>query len=202
MVGAAALSMAGFLVTPWENGSDTESYLRSLTGAPVQAMIAASLLHFGYLLLVPTAFVLARLSRRAAPKLSMTGLAFAVLGSGLSGLVVTDVYDLSIGLHVGEHAGVPVSDMHGVPGAMIAIVSMALTSVAGTLVGLVLLAVAAWRSRIAPVWPAVLVFAGFAATYGAHDALRACSGWAAVAVGLAFLGIRVLRMGDGEYDAR
>lgn len=202
IIGAAALSMAGFLVTPWETGAGTQSYLESLTRAPVQAMVAASILHFGYVLLVPTAFVLARLTRGSTPRLSMTGLAFAVLGSGLSGLVVTDVYDLSIGLNVGEHAGVPVSEMHGVPGVLIGILSMAVTSVAGTFLGMLLLSLAAWRSKLAPLWPVVMVVAGWVVSFGAHGALRACGGWAAIAVSLAYLGVQVLRLSDAEYDAR
>ncbi|MGZ4436094.1 MAG: hypothetical protein ACXVXD_13675 [Nocardioidaceae bacterium] len=202
VLGAAALSMAGFLTTPWENGSSTQSYLESLTGAPVQAIVAASILHFGYVLLVPTAFVLFRLTRRGAPRLAMTGIGFAVLGSGLSGLVVTDMYDLSIGLNVGEKAGVPISEMHGVPGVAIGMLSMAVTSALGTFLGMLLLALAAWRSRLAPFWPALAIVAGWVTAFGAHGALRACGGWAAVAVALAFLGVRVLQLSDAEYDAR
>ena len=201
MIGAGALSLAGFLLTPWEHGSTTRDYLESLTGSPVQAMLAASVLHFGYVLFVPTAFVLSRLARRRAPKLSATGLVLAVLGSGLSGLVVTDIYDLSIGLHVGESAGAPVSEMTNVPGAPVAFIAMGLTTLLGTVIGLTLLALAAWRAQVAPVWPAVGIIAGFVGSYG-HDGVRACISFAVVAVSLAFLGLRVLQMSDEEFASR
>ena len=51
-----------------------------------------SVLHFGYLLLVPFAFVAARLARRGAPKLATAGLVLGVLGSGLSSVALTDAY--------------------------------------------------------------------------------------------------------------
>ena len=64
------------------------------------AMLSMVLLHYGYLLFVPTVFVLARLARRRSPKLAAAGLVLGVLGSGLSGLLVTDAYDLSIAQHL------------------------------------------------------------------------------------------------------
>jgi hypothetical protein len=201
MIGAGALSLAGFLLTPWEHGSRTSDYLASLVGQPTRAMIAASVLHFGYVLFVPTAFVLYRLSRRRAPKLSAVGLVLAVIGSGLSGLVVTDIYDLSIGLHVGTHAGAPVSEMTGVPGAMIGFIAMGFTALIGTIFGLGALAAAAWRAKLAPVWPAIGIVAGFLAARG-HDGTRGCVAFAVVAVSLAYLGLKVIGLSDREYADR
>ena len=100
IVGGGAVSLVGFLATPWEGGSYTASYLHSLTAHPTQAMIAMAILHYGYLLFVPTAFVLARLARRRSPRLAATGLVLSVLGSGLSGFLVTDAYDLAIAQHL------------------------------------------------------------------------------------------------------
>src|SRR3954453_7641772 len=161
-LGAGVLSMAGFLATPWEGKSGEETYLNALTAHPRQAIVAACLLHFGYLLFVPAAFTMARLARRGAAKLSAFGISLAVLGSGLSGLLVTDMYDLSIARHVGAKAGTPISDMSGVPFAGLGFVSMALTVSMGLILGLVLLAGAMRRARLAPLWPAIAIFAGFA----------------------------------------
>jgi hypothetical protein len=201
MIGAGAISLAGFLATPWEGGSSTSAYLRSLVENPTQAVVAATLLHFGYLLFVPTAFVLSRLARRGAPRLSAIGLTLSVLGAGLSGLLVTDMYDLSIGLNVGTTEGVPVSEMSGVAAAPLGFISMALLTSVGALVGLILLAVAVWRARLAPLWPAVAITVGFAGMFGAHGMLRACGFFAVLAVGVAFLGVRVLRMTDERFAA-
>ena len=205
-VGAAAITMAGILATPFENGSSETAYLKSLADHPKQAIVAAVLLHFGYLLFVPAAFAMARLARRGARKLSSIGIVLAVLGSGLSGLLVTDLYDLSIAQHAGVTGGVPISNMDGVPLAGLGFLTMGLLTSLGMTVGLAILATAMWRARLAPVWPAIAIVAGFAVSFGAHSLLRTAIGFAATCVAIAFLGITVLRMGDDRFaygsDAR
>jgi hypothetical protein len=205
-LGAAAITMAGILATPFEHGSSEQAYLKSLVDHPKQAMVAAILLHFGYLLFVPAAFAMARLARRGARKLTAVGISLAVLGSGLSGLLVTDLYDLSIAQHAGIEAGTPISNMDNVPLASAGFITMGLLTSLGMLVGLALLAGAMWRARLAPIWPAIVIFGGFAAAYGAHDLLRTAIGFGAMSVAIAFLGITVLRMDDHRFaygsDAR
>lgn len=199
LLAAAALTMAGILVTPFENGSGEATYLRSLAAHPKQAVVAAVLLHFGYLLFVPAAFVMARLARRGARKLSAFGICLAVLGSGLSGLLVTDLYDLSVARHVGAVGGAPISNMDGVPLAGLGFVTMGMLTSLGMIVGLVLLAGAMRRARLAPLWPALAIFAGFAVGFGAHTLLRTAVGFGAICVALAFLGVTVLRMTDDRF---
>lgn len=206
LIGAGVISFAGILATPWENGSGTSTYLKSLVAHPKQAVVAAVLLHFGYLLFVPAAFAMARLARRGARKLSNVGISLAVLGSGLSGLLVTDMYDLSIARHVGTTAGAPISDMTDVPFAPLGFVTIGMLTSLGLILGLVLLAVAMRRARLAPLWPALAIFAGFVVAFGAHDIVRACLGFGALCVAISFLGIKVLRMSDERFgygsDAR
>jgi hypothetical protein len=199
MLGAAAISLGGFLATPWEGSSGTTPYLKSLADHPRQAIVAAVLLHFGYLLFVPTAFALARLARRGAPRLSAIGISLAVLGSGLSGLLVTDMYDLSIARHVGTTAGVPVSEMTDLPAGPLGFISIGALTAFGAILGLVVLAGAMRRARLAPLWPSIAILVGFGSAFGAHGMVRACAGFAAVAVGIGFLGITVLRMSDERF---
>ena len=199
LIGAAAITMAGILATPFENGRGETTYLKSLANHPRQAVVAAVLLHFGYLLFVPAAFVMARLARRGARKLSAAGIVLAVLGSGLSGLLVTDLYDLSVARHAGVVGGAPISNMDGVPFAGLGFVTMGLLTSLGMVVGLVLLAAAMRRARLAPLWPSIAIFAGFAVGFGAHTLLRTVAGFGAICVALAFLGIKVLRMTDERF---
>lgn len=196
MIGAGLVGLAGFVTAPWEDGSTTAAYLHSLTAHPTQAMISMTILHYGYLLFVPTAFVLARLARRHSPKLAATGLALAVLGSGLSGLLVTDAYDLSIAQHLPMHTAVAVSN--GVPGGEM--IAVGLSTVFGTMLGLVLLLVAMWRARWTSPLPAVAMLAGWVLSFQAHGAVRACTGFALVAVSLTLIGVRVLRARDTEFE--
>ena len=198
-LGAAAITMAGILATPFENGSSETAYLKSLAEHPKQAMVAAVLLHFGYLLFVPAAFAMARLARRGARKLAAIGISLAVLGSGLSGLLVTDLYDLSVARHAGVAAGAHISNMDGVPLAPLGFLTMGLLTSLGMTVGLVLLAIAMRRARLAPIWPAIAIFAGFAVGFGGHTLLRTAVSFGATCVAIAFLGIKVLRMSDERF---
>jgi hypothetical protein len=195
IVAAGVLSMAGILTCPWENSGEEAAYLQSLLSNPPMAMLSMVLLHYGYLLFVPTVFVLARLARRRSPRLAAAGLVLGVLGSGLSGLLVTDAYDLTIAQHLPLAQALAVED--GMPlGGMLAI---ALPTAFGTIFGLVLLLVAMWRARWVSWVPALLMLAGWVAGYGAHTLVRAGTGMLLVTVALAITGIRVLRMSDREF---
>jgi hypothetical protein len=162
-------------------------------------MIAAILLHFGYLLFVPASFTMARLARRGARKLSAAGIALATLGVGLSGLLVTDLYDLSIAQHAGTTGGVPISNMTGVPLAGLGFITMGMMTSLGATLGLVLLAGAMRRARLAPLWPAIGILVGLGIGFGAHSLVRTATGFALMCVAIAYLGVKVLRMSDERF---
>ena len=195
IIGAGVLTLAGYLTAPWEGGATQAEYIRSLTDHPTSSMLSMILLHFGYLLLVPTAFVLARLARRRAPWLAGIGLAFAVLGSGLSAVVLTDAYDLSLGQHLTMAQALGVESGMSVAG----FVAIGLTSTVGTVVGSVLLMAAMWRATWTSWLPGVATLAGWVVAYGAHDFLRACTGAALITIGLVAVGVRVLRSSDEQF---
>jgi hypothetical protein len=197
IIGAGVLTLAGFLTCPWEDAPTEADYLHSLTGAPGQAMLSMILLHFGYLLLVPFAFVAARLARHRAPWPAGIGLVLGVLGSGLSTLVITDAYDLAIAQNVPLGDALRIEDGLSVAGFL----AVGLTSVTGTILGSVVLLVALWRAKWTSWLPAAAVLAGWVVSYGAHDAIRACSGAALVAIGLVAVGVRVLRATDEQFDS-
>ena len=160
------------------------------------AMLSMVLLHYGYLLFVPTVFVLARLARRRSPEARRgAGLVLGVLGSGLSGLLVTDAYDLSIAQHLPVAQALAVEDGISLPGML----AIALPSAFGTIFGLVLVLAAMWRARWTSFVPMVLMLAGWVIGYGAHTLVRAGSGATLVAIALVLVGVRVLRMSDREF---
>ena len=55
------------LATPWEDEATTASYHDALAAHAGQAELAATLLHFGYLLLLPAALGIMHLARRSTP---------------------------------------------------------------------------------------------------------------------------------------
>ncbi len=195
IIGAGVVTLAGFLTAPWEGGSTEAGYLHSLTGHPGQAMLSMIVLHFGYLLLVPAAFVIARLARRRAPVLAGIGLVLAVLGSGFSTLVLTDAYDLAIAQNV------PLADALRIENGMsvAGFVGVGLTSSVGTVLGSVLLLAALWRAKWTSWLPGAAMLAGWAVAWGAHDMVRACSGAALMAIALVAVGVQVLRSRDEEF---
>jgi hypothetical protein len=195
IVGAGALTLAGFLTAPWEGGPTETEYLNSLTGHPGQAMLSMVVLHFGYLLLVPAAFVISRLARRRAPVLAGIGLVLAVLGSGLSAVVLTDAYDLAIAQNVPMAQALQIENGMSVGG----FIGVGLTSVIGTVFGSVLLLAALWRAKWTSWLPAVATLAGWAVAWGAHDMIRACTGAALIAIALVMVGVRVLRSRDEQF---
>ena len=69
----------------------------------------------------------------------------------------------------------------------------------GAILGLVFLFVAMWRARWVSVLPAVLMFGGWALSFGAHDLLRASSGYALIALAFVAIGVRIIRMTDREF---
>ena len=118
-----------------------------------------------------------------------------VLGSGLSGLLVTDAYDLSIAQHLPVAQALAVEDGISLPGML----AIALPSAFGTIFGLVLVLAAMWRARWTSFVPMVLMLAGWVIGYGAHTLVRAGSGATLVAIALVLVGVRVLRMSDREF---
>jgi hypothetical protein len=154
-------------------------------------------MHFGYLLLVPTAFALVRLARRGARRLSYTGLVFSVLGAGLSGLLVTDFFSLALAQHLPMASAVRVSDaakQYGL-GALIA-----KPSALAAVLGLVLLAVAAWRAGWVSWRPAAAMFVGGVIAIGGNSLVLAGVGSGLALFGLVALGVRVLRSSDSEWE--
>ena len=198
-VGAGVITMSGIVATPFEKSSRTADYLTSLVDHPRQAIVAAVLLHFGYLLFVPASYAMARLARRGAPVLSAIGAVLATLGVGLSGLLVTDLYDLSIGLHSGTAGGVPTSEMQGVPFAPLGFVTIGLLTAVGSMIGLAVLAIGLRRARLAPLWPALAIIVGFGLAFGAHEQWRNLAGFGVMTSGIVALGVVVLRMSDERF---
>jgi hypothetical protein len=196
MAAAGVIIFAGYLVTPYGNSAEAAE-LRTVAAHPMQTQVAAVLLHFGYLLLVPTAFALVHLGRRGARRLSYTGLVFSVLGVGLSGLLVTDFFSLALAQHLPIASAVRVSDAakQYSLGAL-----LAKPSALAAVLGLVLLAVAAWRAGWVSWWPAAAMLAGWIVAIGGNALVPAGIGSGLILLSLVVLGVRVLRMSDGEWE--
>ena len=140
--------LAGMIATPWEDEATTASYHDALAANAAPASLA-TLLHFGFVLLLPAALGLMHLARRATPKLAHVGGLLAVGGlATLPGLLVTDFYDLALAQACLARSGRDRRRRR--PGWAPALMFM--SGVLPVFIGTVVLVVAAWRAGVAQGW--------------------------------------------------
>ncbi|MDA0170369.1 hypothetical protein OJ998_14820 [Solirubrobacter taibaiensis] len=198
---APLLVLAGMAATPWEDEFTTASYHDALAAHPEQAQIAAVLLHFGFLLLLPASLGLMHLARGAAPKLAHVGGLLAIFGlATLPGLLVTDFYDLALAEALPREQSVPISDA-ALDGWAPMLIS--LTGTIPVFVGMIVLAFAVWRARVAPIWAAILLTLGWIVPFASSGGLvLGVLGAALMTAGLGWIGLIVARMDDQGWAER
>jgi hypothetical protein len=154
-------------------------------------------LHFGYLLLLPAALTLVRLARRHNPKTALAAMLLAGLGSGQSGIIVVDFYDVALANALPADQALDIWNLAGSygQGAIIAA-----TSVFGLALGINLAVYAAWRARAIPVYPLILSILGWGIfTTFSGDPWLPSIGSGLVAIGLGWAGLIVLKMRDDVW---
>jgi hypothetical protein len=197
LLGAGTLTCVSLLMIPYQNETHAE-YLQTGVDHRTNILWAAVVLHFGYLLLVPAAFTLVRLARRAVPKTSLVAMLLAGLGSGLSGIIVVDFYDVALANSLPADQALEIWNLAGSygQGAIIAA-----TSVFGIALGINLAVYAAWRARAIPVYPLILSILGWGIfTTFSGDPWLPSIGTALVAIGLGWAGVIVLKMRDEVWN--
>jgi hypothetical protein len=197
LLGAGTLIFASLVMIPYENETHAQ-YLQTGVDHQTNILWAAVVLHFGYLLLVPAAFTLVRLARRNATRLALTAMVLAGLGSGLSGIIVVDFYDVALANSLPADQALEIWNLAGSygQGAIIAA-----TSVFGIALGINLAVFAAWRARAIPVYPLVLNVVGWLVfTLFSGDPWLPSLGTGLVAIGLGWIGLIVLKTRDEVWD--
>lgn len=124
--------------------------------------------------------------------LAAVGLVFFV------GLVTTSLYDLSLAENASRAEAVKAYD--GVEDYATAYVVLA-PALLGTMIGSILLAVAAWRARFAPVWVPVVIFVGFLGIMAGEGskAINIVANLLLLA-GFGFMGLKLFGMTDDEWE--
>jgi hypothetical protein len=193
LLGAGTLTCASLLMIPYQNETSAE-YLQTGVDHRSNILWAAVVLHFGYLLLLPAALTLVRLARRNNPKTSLVAMLLAGLGSGLSGIIVVDFYDVALANALPADQALDIWNLaasYG-QGAIVAA-----TSVLGMVLGINLAVFAAWRARAIPVYPLVLSIVGWVVfTLFSGDPWLPSVGTGLVAIGLGWAGLTVLKTRD------
>jgi hypothetical protein len=195
---SGALVFVSMLMIPF-NSVGSEEYLQSNADHPAQIRWAAVVLHYGFLLLIPAILGMAQLSRRGATRLSNTGLVLGILGSGLSGLVAIDYYDLALAQNLPMDQAVKVYEAAGnSAGAAPALI--AVPSILGILLGCVLSTVALRRAGFVSWGPVGVMAVGWVVfVVGANHWVVGATGTGLIAVATGLVGARILRATDDEW---
>ena len=193
--------LAGMIATPWEDEATTASYHDALAANASQAELSATLLHFGFVLLLPAALGLMHLARRATPKLAHIGGLLAVLGlTTLPGLLVTDFYDLALAQALPRAESVEIAD--AAQGGWAAAL-MGISGFMPTFFGMVVLSIAAVRAGVAKAWMPVVLTLGWLAPFVTGTGLvPAVIGASLLLVALGPIGVKVARMSDQAWAER
>jgi hypothetical protein len=201
LIAAPVLVLAGMAATPWETEGTLGAYHDALAAHPQQANVAALLLHFGFLLLLPASLGLMHLARGARPKLAHVGGLLAVGGlATLPGLLVTDFYDLALAEALPRAQSVEIAESAGESWAAAV---MGLSAAFPAIIGTILLAVAVWRAGVAPGWTALLVAAGWLVPFGSEVSLvLSVAGAGLMTLGFGWIGLAVARMDDQTWAER
>ncbi|MDO8187432.1 hypothetical protein Q5424_12165 [Conexibacter sp. JD483] len=192
LIVASLLLQAGYLVTPWEDEATTLSYHAALAGHPDQAMIAATLLRFGWVAWAPAAFGIVALLRPRGGWLLAIGGTLAIVGTvSMPGLLVTDFYDLALAQELPAGTAAQVSDAATDHPLLIA---FQLPAVAGCILGTTLLFFALWRARVIALWVPLLVLGGWVVTFALPLSLLSFAvGGGLSMVGGIVAGVRIMR---------
>ncbi len=202
LIAAPLLVFAGMVVTPWEDEAGTAGYHDALAADPGQSEVAAMLLHFGFLLMLPAALALMHLARVAVPRLAHIGGLLAVFGlATLPGLLVTDFYDLALAEALPREESVKIADAATEGWAPVV---MVLTGAFPVIIGLILLGVAAWRAGAATGWAALLIAAGWLVPMASATGglVLAGLGSALMVAGYGWVGLTVAKMSDAQWAER
>lgn len=198
LIAGPLAALIGGLVAPWEGTGDAAVWLQVLAENPVRGQISAVLLYLGYLLVAVGIFGMIHLLRRRAVALGHVAGALAIWGwVTMPGLLITDFYDLSLAEALGPREGAAIAERgQDYAGAAIMGVPVLLG-----VVGLLLLSVALWRSGFAPAWvPLVLLVGNAAGFYDAYSLAFFTTWWALWLVALGYVGLKVLRMSDEDWE--
>lgn len=200
LIGAGLLTLAGMLATPWETEDNLSAYLDALAANPVQGQVAATLLHFGFMLFVPGFLGLLAVLRGRGVVLGHVGVVLATLGwISFSGFLIVDFYDLALAETLTREQGVAVEErLEEYP----AIFAFFLPGMVGAMLGPPLIGLALWRARYVGLWLPVLALAGSVAAVATPPGVL----WSGVlgllsVVTWGYLGLRVLRTSDPSWSA-
>jgi hypothetical protein len=197
---APVIILAGSVIQPESEGDDVEEWLPELAEDVGRNDASTALFVIGFVLLVPATIGLIHLIRDRGIVLGHIGGALAVLGSILYPVVFsTTWYDLSLAENLPVDQAVEAQEgTEDYVGPYFVFIP----AIFGWTIGIILLAIALLRARIAPAWVLVLIILGNVAIFlGAGESVIAGAlGGLLFLAAFGWLGFKVLRMSDADWE--
>jgi hypothetical protein len=191
LIAAAALIVAGELVSPQHGNLSTGAQAQLYATHPTSTQLSAVLMHFGALLVLPGLVGLLGLTRLRAVHLAHVGTSLAFLGfASLSGNLLVDFFTLSAGQELSHARATSYLEATSqLPGAAFFIVP----AFAASFLGLIVMFIALGRAgELSWIWVAVTIV-GIVLLIAAPIHVVTVAGFVAMSVGLAAAGARLLR---------
>lgn len=203
LIAGPALFFLGILVRPTGSDDTGDELLAYIRANSPDVLVSDVLLIAAVLLLVPAFIGAIHVLRNRAPVLGYLGGGLAMVGFVcLFGMITLDGVALEI-----AGRGPAAAGMGGVldqaPSHDLLLWILTMVFVAGHIVGTTLLGMGLLRARFIPGWAAVAVAVSQPVHFVAHGIGNKpldVVGFALFAAGMATLGVRVLRMHDGEWE--
>ncbi|MDP9379840.1 MAG: hypothetical protein M3Q29_06755 [Chloroflexota bacterium] len=195
LIAAPLVGLIGALLTPQYTG-DLGEELAAIS-APGRWLVSDFLNLLTFFLMIPAVFGLLHLLRHRAVALGHIGAALALLGlffhGAIIGFALVEVPLVESGLERAQMVAFAERMYEGPAFLMI------LAPFIGFYLGMIILAVALWRAKVAPLWVSVLLVAGLLSEFVGTDAVSPELMFVLLLISLGWLGLRVLRTPDAEW---
>ncbi len=196
LIAAPLVGLVSALITPQYTG-DLEDELTAISEHTGRWLVSDFLNLLTFFLMIPAVLGILHLLRHRSVALGHIGAALALLGlffhGAIIGFALVSVPLVESGLEREQMVAFAEKMYEGTAFIMI------LAPFIGFYLGLIILAVALWRAKVAPLWVSVLIVAGLLSEFAGTDAVSPELMFALLLVSLGWLGLRVLRMPDAEW---
>jgi hypothetical protein len=196
LIAAPLVGLVGALLTPQFTGGLGEE-LTAISENTGRWLAGDFLTLLSFFLMIPAVLGILHLLRHRAVALGHIGAALALLGlffhGAIIGFALVEVPLVESGFERTEMVAFAERMYEGTAFIMI------LAPFIGFYVGLLLLAVALWWAKAAPIWVSALIVAGLLSEFFGPEALSPELMFVLLLVSLGWLGWKVLRMSDAQW---
>lgn len=197
LIAASLMFVAADVVRP-SSSDDNAGYSRDVAANPDAFAAAGVLQVLGFSILVIGIVAIVHLIQGRGVTLAHIGGALALIGLGaFPALAMTGIVDSIAAETLGASAHATL--IEGFEGSAAAAVVL-LVSLAGALLGAVLIGAAVWRSRLGPWWVGVSIIAGTLLLAVPSSQALFLLGDVLHLIGFGYVGVRMLRMRDDDWE--